>query len=195
MRADERRAMDPQTLGTGVHDPRAFRRFSEERATVVPVYSDQDLSLVVWNLERGQENGAHQHPGNAHALIILEGRGDYLKEDGPPSPSGPANASSSHGGAFTASVTLETSVSPTSPLQALERPAMCATWWASPRHQEGEFSAIGGSSRSSATWKMLRISLEVAQPRTHPIALLTCTSPPSKEKESAESIHVNSGGG
>jgi len=38
--------------------------------------------LVVWNLEPGQENGTHQHPGNAHALIILEGRGDYVKEDG-----------------------------------------------------------------------------------------------------------------
>ena len=74
--------MAPETLGTGVHDPKSFRRFSAEKATVVPVYSDQDLSLVVWNLEPGQENGMHQHPENAHALIILEGRGEYLKDDG-----------------------------------------------------------------------------------------------------------------
>ncbi|MPZ12973.1 MAG: cupin domain-containing protein [Chloroflexi bacterium] len=82
MKADERRAMNPETLGSGVHNPKAFRRFSAEKATVVPVYSDQDLSLVVWSLEPGQENGTHQHPENAHALIILEGQGDYLKEGG-----------------------------------------------------------------------------------------------------------------
>lgn len=74
--------MGPDGLGTGVHDPRAFRRFSAEKATVVPMYSDQDLSLVVWNLEPGQENGTHQHPENAHALIVLEGEGLYLRDDG-----------------------------------------------------------------------------------------------------------------
>jgi quercetin dioxygenase-like cupin family protein len=86
MRADERRTMAAETLGTGVHDPKAFRKFSAEKATVVPMYSDQDLSLVVWNLEPGQENGAHRHPENAHALIILKGRGEYLKEDDAPVP-------------------------------------------------------------------------------------------------------------
>src|SRR5436190_20304435 len=74
--------MNPDTLGSGVHNPTTFRRFSEEKATVVPMYSDQDLSLVVWNLEPGQENDLHQHAENAHALIVLEGEGLYLKDDG-----------------------------------------------------------------------------------------------------------------
>jgi len=74
--------MDLDTLGTGVHDPKDFRRFSAEKATVVRMYSDQDLVLVVWNLEPGQENDQHQHPENAHTLLVLEGEGHYLKDDG-----------------------------------------------------------------------------------------------------------------
>jgi len=74
--------MDSETLGTGVHDPKAFRRFSGDKATVVRMYADRDLSLVVWNLEPGQENDAHRHPKNAHALIILEGDGHYMRDDG-----------------------------------------------------------------------------------------------------------------
>src|SRR5579871_1883963 len=38
--------MDSETLGTGVHDPKAFRRFSGDKATVVRMYADRDLSLV-----------------------------------------------------------------------------------------------------------------------------------------------------
>src|SRR5437762_46425 len=74
--------MGPETLGTGVHDPRSFRSFSAERAKVVRMYADQDLSLVVWNLEPGQENDLHRHVENAHALIVLEGHGDYVRGDG-----------------------------------------------------------------------------------------------------------------
>src|SRR5436190_9421351 len=76
--------MNPDTLGSGVHNPTTFRRFSEEKATVVPMYSDQDLILVVWNLEPGQENDLHQHAENAHALLVLEGQGQYLKADDEP---------------------------------------------------------------------------------------------------------------
>jgi mannose-6-phosphate isomerase-like protein (cupin superfamily) len=71
--------MDPATIGAGVHDPRRFQRFSTDRATVVRMYADRDLSLVVWNLEPGQENDLHQHPENAHTLIVLEGQGIYLR--------------------------------------------------------------------------------------------------------------------
>lgn len=78
----EQRGMDPTTIGTGVHDPKAFRTFSAEKATVVRMYPDQDLSLVVWNLEPGQENDSHRHPENGHALIVLEGHGHYLRDDG-----------------------------------------------------------------------------------------------------------------
>jgi quercetin dioxygenase-like cupin family protein len=73
--------MNSDTLGTGVHKPTAFRSFSAERATVVRMYADQDLSLVVWNLEPGQENDFHRHAENAHSLIVLEGQGHYIRED------------------------------------------------------------------------------------------------------------------
>lgn len=77
--AGERIAMDQGSLGRGVHSPRDFVSFSTEKATVVRMYSDQDLSLVVWNLEPGQENGAHHHPESAHTLIVLDGHGEYLR--------------------------------------------------------------------------------------------------------------------
>ena len=64
----------------GVFDPKAFERFSAEQATVVRVYADQDLSLVVWNLEPGQENPLHAHPENAHTIIVLQGEGRYLQD-------------------------------------------------------------------------------------------------------------------
>jgi len=80
--AEERERTSPQTVAAGVHDPRAFRRFSAEQATVVRMYSDDDVSIVVWNLEPGQENPPHVHPENAHALTVLEGEGRYVREDG-----------------------------------------------------------------------------------------------------------------
>jgi mannose-6-phosphate isomerase-like protein (cupin superfamily) len=76
---DQQQGLEPATLGDGVHDPRTFQRFSTDRANVVRMYADQDLSLVVWNLEPGQENDLHQHPENAHALLVLEGQGEYLR--------------------------------------------------------------------------------------------------------------------
>ena len=71
--AGERMAMDRASLGSGVHNPRDFASFSTDKATVARMYSDQDLSLVVWNLEPSQENGAHQHPESAHTLMVLAG--------------------------------------------------------------------------------------------------------------------------
>jgi mannose-6-phosphate isomerase-like protein (cupin superfamily) len=79
MHPDQQQALELATLGNGVHDPRRFQRYSAESATVVRMYSDQDLSMVVWNLEPGQENDLHQHPENAHALLVLEGEGEYLR--------------------------------------------------------------------------------------------------------------------
>lgn len=69
-----------------VFDPRAFQRFSPDQATVVRVYGDDDVSVVVWNLEPGQENPLHLHPENAHALTVLEGAGLYLGHDGSQEP-------------------------------------------------------------------------------------------------------------
>lgn len=75
------RQTDPRTSETGVFDPKAFQRFSAEQATVVRVHADRDLSLVVWNLEPGQENPLHAHPENAHTLIVLQGEGHYLQDE------------------------------------------------------------------------------------------------------------------
>lgn len=85
-RADESRRMTPETLGTGVYDPRRFEQFSPEEGTVVPMYRDQDVSVVVWNLAPGQENSLHSHPTSAHVIWILEGEGQSLKGDAAPVP-------------------------------------------------------------------------------------------------------------
>jgi quercetin dioxygenase-like cupin family protein len=74
--------MTPATLGHGVHDPRTFQQFSADAAKVVRMYGDDDVSVVVWNLEPGQENPPHEHPENAHTLTVLQGEGHYLHADG-----------------------------------------------------------------------------------------------------------------
>ncbi|MGH7907400.1 MAG: cupin domain-containing protein [Candidatus Binataceae bacterium] len=86
MPADETRKMTPQTIGAGVHDPRQFRHFSKEDASVVVMYEDADQTLVVWNLEPGQENSPHVHPSNAHTMMVLEGEGVVLRKDGTEAP-------------------------------------------------------------------------------------------------------------
>jgi quercetin dioxygenase-like cupin family protein len=70
-------AMTPETLGTGVHSPYDWREFEADKAHAVRMYKDQDISVVVWNLEPGQENSAHQHPESAHTFIVLTGQGEY----------------------------------------------------------------------------------------------------------------------
>jgi quercetin dioxygenase-like cupin family protein len=66
-------------LGTGVHRPDPYQRFSPEKATASRMYKDQDISLVVWNLEPGQENNIHQHPESAHTFLVLCGEGEYVR--------------------------------------------------------------------------------------------------------------------
>lgn len=70
----------------GVYDPKAFCSFTPEQAKVVRVYSDDDQSVVVWNLEPGQENPPHVHPQNAHTLVVLHGQGAYVRADGSQAP-------------------------------------------------------------------------------------------------------------
>lgn len=85
--ADVPERLTRETLGSGVHDPRAWRRFSTEHGTVTPMYAgDEDVgNIVVWCLEPGQENSTHRHPESAHFIVILEGRGVCLRgEEGPP---------------------------------------------------------------------------------------------------------------
>ena len=85
-RVDTSRRMTPDTLGSGVYDPRTFEQFSPEEGTVVPLYQDQDVSVVVWNLAPGQENSPHSHPTSAHVLWVLEGVGQYHKGSAAPVP-------------------------------------------------------------------------------------------------------------
>ncbi len=85
MPSDHSRQVTPATLGEGVYDPLDFRVFTPEEATVVRMYHDDpDASLVVWNLEPGQENDEHSHPENLHVFYVLDGSGTYLRGDDPP---------------------------------------------------------------------------------------------------------------
>ncbi|GEM_PF-5105430 len=82
MPADLSKKMTPATLGTGVlRDLAPFRSFSNQEANVVVTYEDVDQTLVVWNLEPGQENAPHVHPANAHTMMVLEGQGLFLREN------------------------------------------------------------------------------------------------------------------
>jgi mannose-6-phosphate isomerase-like protein (cupin superfamily) len=83
MPTDHTKQRTPETLGDGVYDPLEFRTFSGEGATVVRLYHDDpDASVVVWNLEPGQENEVHVHPENLHVFYVLEGEGIYARGDG-----------------------------------------------------------------------------------------------------------------
>jgi mannose-6-phosphate isomerase-like protein (cupin superfamily) len=86
MPANLAKKLTPGTIGAGVHDPAGFRQFSSEDATVVIMYEDADQTLVVWNLEPGQENAPHMHPANAHTMMVLEGEGLLLRDDGENAP-------------------------------------------------------------------------------------------------------------
>jgi quercetin dioxygenase-like cupin family protein len=86
MARDDSLKRSRETLGTGVLAPSAYCRFAPDEALVVPVYGDDDLSVVVWNLEPGQENAPHVHATNGHTLLVLQGSGVYLRGDAEPVP-------------------------------------------------------------------------------------------------------------
>ncbi|HLH23449.1 MAG TPA: cupin domain-containing protein [Chloroflexota bacterium] len=79
MARDDSMKLTAATLGRGVVRPRDYCLFVHDEAMVVPVYSDQDQSVVVWNLEPGQENTLHVHAANAHSIVVLQGSGVYLR--------------------------------------------------------------------------------------------------------------------
>ena len=87
MPSDHTKQITPETLGEGVYDPRDFQVFSVEGSTVVRMYhEDPDASVVVWNLEPGQEHALHSHPENLHVFYVLEGEGTYLRGELSPVP-------------------------------------------------------------------------------------------------------------
>ncbi len=79
MSRDDSKKLSAETLGRGVVALGEYCRFDPDEAMVVPMYGDQDLSVVVWNLEPGQENAAHVHAANGHSLLVLQGQGVYVK--------------------------------------------------------------------------------------------------------------------
>jgi quercetin dioxygenase-like cupin family protein len=87
MPADLSKQISAAALGNGViRDLAPYRSFSREDANVVVMYEDVDQTLVVWNLEPGQENARHLHPANAHTMLVLEGEGRLLRADGAEAP-------------------------------------------------------------------------------------------------------------
>lgn len=85
---DNSREVRPETLGTGVFDPKDFQIFSPDDQMVIGVYRDgiDVRHVTVRNFEPGQGNALHVHPENAHCIYILEGTGEVLRADGPPVP-------------------------------------------------------------------------------------------------------------
>ena len=85
---DNSKEVRPDTLGTGIFNPKDYQIFSPGEETVIGVYRDGiDIRhVIVRNFEPGQENPLHIHAENAHCIYILEGSGEVLRPDGPPLP-------------------------------------------------------------------------------------------------------------
>jgi mannose-6-phosphate isomerase-like protein (cupin superfamily) len=81
-----RSLLTPETVGDRVYNPVDFLQYSAEAAKVVLLYGgDPDISLVIWNLEPGQENKTHAHADYAQTFIVLCGNGVLLRgDDGEP---------------------------------------------------------------------------------------------------------------
>jgi mannose-6-phosphate isomerase-like protein (cupin superfamily) len=86
MPSDSSKRLTPETLGTGVHDPKEYCQFSPDEGFVVGMYSDPHLNISIWNLEPGQENSAHIHPNREHVMLVLTGSGVYLRGNDDPVP-------------------------------------------------------------------------------------------------------------
>ena len=78
--------MIPSTVGDGVYNPLDFVQYRSEKGISTPMYGgDPDLSVVIWNLEPGQERSAHIHPISGHVFFVLTGTGEYVRgKDDPP---------------------------------------------------------------------------------------------------------------
>lgn len=85
---DNSREVRPERLGAGIFNPKDYQVFSPDEEMVIGVYRDGiDIRhVIVRNFEPGQENPLHIHPENAHCIYILEGNGEVLRPDGPPTP-------------------------------------------------------------------------------------------------------------
>jgi mannose-6-phosphate isomerase-like protein (cupin superfamily) len=80
MTGTKRSELTPETVGARVYDPMAFLKYSADAATIVRLYGeDPDMSLVIWNLEPGQENKTHAHSDYAQTFLVLCGNGQLLR--------------------------------------------------------------------------------------------------------------------
>lgn len=79
--AEKPELITAETLGNGVVDPSNYCVYSEDGGLPARMFADQDISLLVWNLQPGQENSTHVHPERAHTLVMLTGSGLYVLGD------------------------------------------------------------------------------------------------------------------
>ncbi len=70
--------LTPETAGDGIHDVTNWAVYSPEGGKSVRMYTDQDVSITVWNLLPGQEHSAHLHPERAHIMVVVCGTGTAL---------------------------------------------------------------------------------------------------------------------
>ena len=76
--AEKPEQIDPANLGNGIVDPSKYCVYSGDGGLPARMFADQDISLLVWNLQPGQENSTHAHPERAHTLVMLTGSGLYV---------------------------------------------------------------------------------------------------------------------
>jgi quercetin dioxygenase-like cupin family protein len=72
---------DPSSLVLDLHD---YALFNEDAATVVLAPKGPVNSMVVWNLEPGQENDYHQHPETEHLQFVIQGELEWTLGDAEP---------------------------------------------------------------------------------------------------------------
>lgn len=72
---------DPSALVLNLHD---YQVFNDDAATVVLAPKGPVNSMVVWNLEPGQENDYHQHPETEHMQFVIEGELEWTLGDAAP---------------------------------------------------------------------------------------------------------------
>ena len=72
------KGLTAETVGDGIHDVTQWAVYSKEGGKSVRMYTDQDVSITVWNLLPGQEHSAHLHPERAHIRVVVCGTGEAL---------------------------------------------------------------------------------------------------------------------
>ena len=64
-----------ESVGDGILDILPWAVYSTEGGKSVRMYTDQDVSITMWNLLPGHEHSAHLHPERAHIMVVVCGTG------------------------------------------------------------------------------------------------------------------------